>query len=49
MKYNKPNMTVLVAAIAAIQAGECNKGKTSLDSHGCSNNHVTIGAYEADE
>lgn len=49
MRYEKPRLAVMAAAIATIQSGTCNKGSILADSHGCTNNHVTVGAYEADE
>jgi hypothetical protein len=49
MKYTRPGIALMASAMSAIQSGTCNKGTASVDSHGCMNNHVTIGAYEADE
>ncbi len=46
MKYEKPNLVVLDAAIAAIQS---HTGKTTIPSGDVATGFVSNSAYEADE
>ena len=47
MKYNKPEVTLLTAATAAIQG----QGKSGIpfDNPPTNSTHLTVPAYEADE